>query len=138
MRLAMRTLIDVSLFVHTRRAWHGKQYFTLATIVVAQSDRFSVSLFPSFLHPRRSLSLSLSLSLFLFPLSSLSLALSRSLARSFILAVAAVFLSLPSFFFTRGFLRWRLSRLRQQLRQVCLICRDKHIYSFTVYSSCMS
>lgn len=24
----MRTLIDVSLFVHTRRAWHGKQYFT--------------------------------------------------------------------------------------------------------------
>lgn len=38
MRLAMRTLIDVSLFVHTRRAWHGKQYFTPATIVVAQSS----------------------------------------------------------------------------------------------------
>jgi len=33
----MRTLIDVSLFVHTRRAWHGKQYFTPTTIVVAQT-----------------------------------------------------------------------------------------------------
>lgn len=33
----MRTLIDVSLFVHTRRAWHRKQYFKPATIVVAHS-----------------------------------------------------------------------------------------------------
>ena len=41
----MRTLIDVSLFVHTRRAWHGKQYFTLATIVVAWYV-FLSSLFP--------------------------------------------------------------------------------------------
>lgn len=62
----MRTLIDVSLFVHTRCAWHGKQYFTSATIVVAQSDRSSVlpplSVFLS------SLSLSVSPSLFLsFP-----------------------------------------------------------------------
>lgn len=57
MRLAMRTLIDVSLFVHTRCAWHGKQYFTSATIVVAQSDRSSV------LPP-----LSVSLSLFLVSL----------------------------------------------------------------------
>lgn len=41
----MRTLIDVSLFVHTRRAWHGKQYFKLATIVVAWYV-FLSSLFP--------------------------------------------------------------------------------------------
>lgn len=40
----MRTLIDVSLFVHTRRAWHGKQYFTLATIVVAWSVSLPFSL----------------------------------------------------------------------------------------------
>lgn len=48
----MRTLIDVSLFVHTRRAWHGKQYFTLATIVVAWSVSHSLA-------PSLSLSLSL-------------------------------------------------------------------------------
>lgn len=45
----MRTLIDVSLFVHTRRAWHGKQYFTLATIVVAWSVSLPLSLSPP--HP---------------------------------------------------------------------------------------
>lgn len=57
----MRTLIDVSLFVHTRRAWHGKQYFTLATIVVAWSVSHSLApslslsiplLFPSPFSPR--------------------------------------------------------------------------------------
>lgn len=55
----MRTLIDVSLFVHTRRAWHGKQYFTLATIVVAWSVSHSFSFSPP---PSSPFPLSLSLS----------------------------------------------------------------------------
>ena len=58
----MRTLIDVSLFVHTRRAWHGKQYFTLATIVVAWSVSHSFSFSPPPSSPTR-LSLHLSLAL---------------------------------------------------------------------------
>lgn len=92
----MRTLIDVSLFVHTRRAWHGKQYFTPTTIVVAQSDRslslllllFFLLLLLLFLYhslsPSLSFYLSFCLSLYLFPLSfSLSFV---SLSPSFTLA----------------------------------------------------
>lgn len=94
MRLAMRTLIDVSLFVHTRRAWHGKQYFTPATIVVAQSDRSSVSFLPSFLSSSSSKLLSS------FPPSpsfSLSRLLVRSLTRAYYCRRFSFFTRRPSF-----------------------------------------
>lgn len=78
----MRTLIDVSLFVHTRRAWHGKQYFTLATIVVAWS--VSHSLAPSLsLSPSPSPSSSLPLSL-LVPFGAHLIASSLSLSPAFL------------------------------------------------------
>lgn len=103
MRLAMRTLIDVSLFVHARRAWHGKQYFTPATIVVAQADRSFVSLLPSFL-------ILVEVSL------PLSLSLARSLARSRLLLPLFLILYQTSFFLTYGFPRRRPSHRKQKLR----------------------
>lgn len=88
----MRTLIDVSLFVHTRRAWHGKQYFKLATIVVAWYV-FLSSLFP--------FSRLFLLSLLLLMLHRLGLSASFSLPPFFL--SASVLAVSPSRFFLQ---RW--------------------------------
>lgn len=103
----------VVIRAYTLCASHGKQYFTSATIVVAQSDLSSVLLFLSvslLLHPI--LSPSLSLSLF----SSSRTRCSSFFARSFL-------------FLACGFLRRCLSRLGPET-WVCLTDAKTNICRF--------
>lgn len=120
----MRTLIDVSLFVHTRRAWHGKQYFTPTTIVVAQSDR--------------SLSLSLLLLLLLFLYHSLSPSLSfyLSFCLSLSLSISSPSLSLcPS---SRSHLPSHSPNLSHSLTLSLFLSHSRSIFIWLSFSHSLS
>lgn len=132
----MRTLIDVSLFVHTRRAWHGKQYFTPTTIVVAQSDR-SLSPPSSSLLPPSSPSFPLPLSL------SPSLSFSLSLSLSLCLSLPPLFLSVLRLALTflhtrRTFLTHSLSLFLSHSRSIFIWLSFSHSLSDCVSFSLSS